>query len=444
MPSKDTRKLLNKYLEGLTSCRARLDELDNISWENFLGDMSKGTHTWAVKSLGPFLGVDIYKVNASSILKILEEFSWGNRKGAPISVLDGPTNETWLDPWVGYLRQQGVKIRTETPVIGWTAAKEKIMSVSIPGETLYDGKDYDVVICSLAMEAAANLSKIPALQTYPFFRKLPILADVGRQEMVGMQFYFSEKIDLPPTGIYLPDSPWQLIIEPQGVIWTAEISERYGDGKIRDVWSIGLDDPYAEGILIKKKWTECTKEEIFKEAWYEIMTLSNLSDTKTESGKLLRDFGFQLAAIWPVLEPKFSSNVNSFKLKPTIETPLSNLYFATAYTKVTQEMYLMDVAIEAGTKAAWKVMESYDHPYTPSDKSLKRSHTPRSLSWLMNPMRAVDYFSYKNGGTHPSTWFGGSSITFIVVVWLIIMTLIALGIVIIVYTAKWMARKRKS
>jgi len=311
-------------------------------------------------------------------------------------------------------------------------------------KTLNIGKDFDVVICSLSMDTVANLVRdTPALQSYLFFRKLPILADIGRHEMVGMQFYFSEKINVPPTGIYPPDTPWQIIIQPQGAIWTAEIAEKYGDGSIRDIWSIGLDDPYADGILIKKKWPDCTKEEIFKEAWYQIMTLSNLADTKTESGKTLKDLGFQFAAIWPALEPKFSTNTNSLKLKPTVETPLTNLYFATAYTKVTQEMYLMDVAIEAGTKAAWKIMESYDHPYTPSEKILKRSHTPRNLSWLMGPARAVDYFSYKNGGTHPSTWFGGSSIAFIVVVWLIILALIALAIVIIVYTAKWLARKRK-
>jgi hypothetical protein len=442
MPKKDTRKILNKYLQGLTSCRERLDSYDSISWEDFLGPLTKGTHTWAVKSLGPFLGVDIYKVNASSILKIMEGFSWNSKKGAPLSVFGGPTNEIFIDPWAKHLRQEGVKIFTETPVIGWTTTDERILSVSTPQKTFHVDRDFDIVICSLAMETTAKLSKAPPLQSHLFFRKLPILADIGKQEMVGMQFYFTEKIDIPPTGIYLPDTPWQLIIEPWGKIWSLEISETYGDGTTRDIWSIGLDDPYAEGILIKKKWTDCTEEEIFIEAWYQIMTLSNLADTKTESGKNLIELGFQYAAIWPILNPKFSSNINSFKLKPTVETPLNNLYFATAYTRVTQEMYLMDVAFEAGTKAAWKVMESYKHPYTPSQKNLKRAHTPRAFSWLMNPMRAVDYFSYKNGGTHPSSWFGGSSITFIVIIWLIILALIALGIVIIVYTVKWIVNRK--
>ena len=172
------------------------------------------------------------------------------------------------------------------------------------------------------------------------------------------------------------------------------------------------------------------------------MELSNLRNATTESGKKLIDLGFQYAAIWPVLNAKFSTNVNSLKLKPTVQTPISNLYFATAYTKVTQEMYLMDVAFEAGTKAAWKIMESYKHSYKPSDKELTRKHTPRNLSWLTWPVRSIDYFSYKAGGEHPSEWFAGNTIAVIVIAWLFVFAFLALIIVITVYATKCISSKK--
>ena len=47
-------------------------------------------------------------------------------------VLDAPTNEAWIDPWVAHLRSLGVDLRLSTPVEGLTVSGGRIAGVTTP------------------------------------------------------------------------------------------------------------------------------------------------------------------------------------------------------------------------------------------------------------------------------------------------------------------------
>ena len=45
--------------------------------------------------------------------------------------MNGPTNEVWIDPWVRYLKENGVDILTNTELIKINYKKKYITSVDI-------------------------------------------------------------------------------------------------------------------------------------------------------------------------------------------------------------------------------------------------------------------------------------------------------------------------
>lgn len=57
-------------------------------------------------------------------------------------------------------------------------------------------------------------------------------------------------------------------------------------------------------------------------------------------------------------EPKFSTNKETYFLRPTNDTILKNLFFAAAYTKTETDMFEMESAAESGRRAAQMLEKS--------------------------------------------------------------------------------------
>jgi len=158
--------------------------------------------------------------------------------------------------------------------------------------------------------------------------------------------------------MYIPDSHWQLVIEPQGSIW----NKSYGD--IADIWSVGLCDSVRHGLLIKKPFIECSHEEIQKEVWHQIKISEfgkylSLEEIKIIDYNIWDTYIFNGRAI-ETQEPKFSTNKGTFFLRPNNETIFKNLYFAAAYTKTETDMFEMESAAESGRRAARMIEKSVD------------------------------------------------------------------------------------
>src|SRR5205807_1038988 len=98
----------------------------------------------------------------------------------------------------------------------------------------------DGYVSALPVEAmAALVAESPALQRRPSLASLGELAARGRQHILCVQYYFDQRIQLPHPHavIHLLDTPWAIIIEPEGGLWGYRL-EGYGDGRVRDVWSV--------------------------------------------------------------------------------------------------------------------------------------------------------------------------------------------------------------
>ena len=319
-----------------------LNALDNMSWKDYIdpGDgLSHNTKKYIVDIMGPYLGAELNQVNVPSVVKTLESFKLWNR---PISVMLGPTNEAWFNHWYSHLKAKGVTFHFNSNVVDIATTDKSVTHAVLSDGSMISG---DVFYCSLPVESVAAMPtlEMPDIKT---------LAARAHQLMVAIQFYFDKKItfDNKNTGMYIPDSPWQLVIEPQGSIW----NKQYGD--IKDIWSIGLCDPVRNGLLIQKPFIHCNEKEIKDEVWYQLTHSSlntflkldevtvldyQLWDTYVHNGKQL-----------VTNEPKFSTNKGTYFLRPNNNTQYENFHFATAYTKTDTDMFEMESAAESGRLAA--------------------------------------------------------------------------------------------
>lgn len=371
-------KIGKSYLYGKT----RMEDLDKVSWKDYIGKLkSDYFHKWVVYSLGPILGEDLYNVSAFTILSLMGMYC--DSKGiSDVSVMNAPTSEAWFNHWQTFLTNEyHVQFHLNSSVNQILVQNGLVMGVYIEGMSNPIVADY--YVCGLSVDTAASLFK----SSLPNLEKL---AELSKQEMVGITMYLNKRIKFPrATVLYFPETPWQLVIEPQGDLWD------YKDPKqvVKDIWAIGLCDPRSLGITVQKPYTECSTEEIERETWYQL-------NTSQEGSKLLKGvrmlgmdlwetFYYDLLGHLQTSEPKFSNNVGCWQLMPTTRVNnVHNLYFATAYTQTPNVIYNMNVACTAGILAANAILtEEMEPKYFYAES--KRLHP------MLQPFRAIDETFYR-------------------------------------------------
>lgn len=389
-------RLISKILTLVLCCKARLlSEYERISWPSYLGKLTHEEKVYAVDAVGPFLGFDIYNTSANSVGTILEGaiVNRGN-----LSVMNGPTSYAWFRHWYAYLTQQlNVTIRTNCPVINISTLANRVEFITYYDKASGQSQKLtaDRFICALPIEVIANLC--PQVNSYQ------LLANRGLHDMVAMTIYWSSLMTFPHanTGIYIAESPWQLIIEPCGEIWSQPIN--YLGGKIQDSWNIGLCDPQRRGTYIQKSWLQCTPQEIYQEIVWQLQnTLSLSSQVSSEETGLsisqVQPVGFNLWQGYKfqngrlhTQDPKFGPNKDTYSLRPNTQSrDLTNLLFSTVYVSNPFVPILMDQAANAGVMAAKAIVPVSRHTDTDADHFARADRFDRAFPILLAPFRVID------------------------------------------------------
>jgi hypothetical protein len=224
------------------------------------------------------------------------------------------------------------------------------------------------------------------------------VAENGRQIQLSVYYYVDRKIylDNENTLAYLPKTPWLLMVLPTGHIWGDEYMSRYCNPDIKEIVSVGICEPYVEGSYIKKKWSECTHEEIKIEAWYQLIHDEDFRNNSCIQGGVdkinILDFKMWDSFVYKdgkmdTDEPKWANNTNTAQNRPNATTPIPNLFIAGAYSNTTTGLYSMESATESGKIAAKKICER-DHK---SDTIYL--HTKKKYAFFYI-LRLIDYCIY--------------------------------------------------
>ena len=250
----------------LTSCsERRLEEYEKIGWWEFIGADQRSDAYQKLFGIGCTRSVVAAQAKLASTKTIGDMFVqyFFNLAEPGISadrVLNGPTNDVWIDPWLTYLRGRGVEYHLNARVRSIEMNGGVVRGVMVEQERSVREVAADYYVSALPIEVMATLVTDQVVRADPSLANIfPLSRNTAW--MNGIQFYLDEDV---PIGrgheIYL-DAPWALTSVSQAQFWTDVDLSRFGDGNIRGVVSVDISDWDTPG-LNGKPARKCTRREI--------------------------------------------------------------------------------------------------------------------------------------------------------------------------------------
>ncbi|HEY7056222.1 MAG TPA: FAD-dependent oxidoreductase [Vicinamibacterales bacterium] len=313
------------------------------------------------------------------------------------SVLNGPTNDMWIDPWVEHLKSLGVAFHSRAIVQQIRTDGKRITHAIIEqdGRTLDVTADYFV--------AALPVEVMTTLLTDELKRAAPSMARIGRLRtawMNGIQFYLARHAPIVHGHIMYCDSPWALTSVSQDQFWTSIDLTDYGDGEVKGIISVDISDWETPGLLYAKPARECDAVEIKNEVWLQIMAHLNADGQRQlKDARIMRWF-LDPSIVFPNpskavnLEPLLINTAGSLADRPEAYTEIPNLFLAADYVRTETDLASMEAANEAARRAVNALLDAAASP------------APRAALWplrepsVFNPWKKWDRLLFEQGKQH--------------------------------------------
>ncbi|HAK10887.1 MAG TPA: phytoene dehydrogenase [Chitinophagaceae bacterium] len=272
-------------------------------------------------------------------------------------VLNGPTNEKWLNPWINYLKHLGVQYHFGHTVTEIQMEQGRVKSATVicsKGEKELVTGDYFVL--ATPVEKAALLINEEMIQADATLGSVATLAK-SVSWMNGVQFYLNEDVTINKGHIILSDSEWAITCISQVQFWTDYSLEHRFNGKVKGVLSVDVSD-WLYTKYKGKLAEEYAPDEVVKMVWEQLKAGLNvegvelLRDDMIEHYYLDRDIQWYGAAGHNIdQEPLLVNTTNSWTLRPTAETQIDNFFLAGDYVRTNTDLATMEGANESARRA---------------------------------------------------------------------------------------------
>jgi uncharacterized protein with NAD-binding domain and iron-sulfur cluster len=320
-------------------------------------------------------------------------------------LLNGPTNDVWIGPWLQYLRKRGVDYQLKTKVLAIHCDKERITGITVEQEGKTSDVTADYYLAALPVERMALLITADMLAADPSLYGVQELAkDVAW--MNGIQLYLSEETPLVNGHVAYLSSPWALTSVSQKQFWKGVDFSRYGDGTVSDILSVDISEWDTPGIANPttsktgeatfKKARECTPEEIKNDVWEQIKRSVNVDDKVILRDDHLRHWFLDQDIQWDDgvehdAEPLLVNKVMRAQFRPNAHTAIPNLFLASDYVRTNTNLATMEAANEAARRAVNGIIDAAGtgRPYC----KIWKLYQP----WVLAPLRWRDARRYAQG-----------------------------------------------
>lgn len=411
VPAFEIWHIVYQFLTVLTSCEERrFAEFEYIPWWDFVGapqrsiEFQKYVVQGMVKNLVACRAQDIStRTGAVTFLQLVLDMATSSSD----RVLNGPTNEVWIDPWVAYMRSLGVEVRSGAAVVAFTCTGNRIESVLVrEGSTLHEIQA-DFYVAALPIEVLRRLVTPSMCEAEP---RLQGLHKLTTEWMVGIQFYLDRDVPIVPGHVILLDSPWSLTSIMQSHFWTGVNLGDVGDGNVKGILSLDISDWNTPGILYGKTAKECTREEVKAEVWAQFCAHFSGERRRELDAVRILDWFLDPAIVWTPsgvqnAEPLFVNTAGSWDYRPEAITRIENLFLASDYVRTSTDFASMEAANEAARRAVNGLLDAAASP------ARRCSVFTLEEPSLLGPLQAYDRARFQLGLPHQMpalrTWLEG-------------------------------------
>jgi uncharacterized protein with NAD-binding domain and iron-sulfur cluster len=395
---------VRRLLVILTSCRARrLAEYEKISWWDFIDADHKSEPYQRFLATGLTRSLVALKAHEAStrtigdiLIQLLLGIYWPFTEFDRL--LDGPTSEVWLEPWLAHLQDLGVAYRRGSRLI----ALDCIGGV-ITGATVEDADGNrrsvqgDYYVLALPVEQVAALLT-PALAAAD--PGLAALADLRVAWMNGLQFFLRRDQPFAAGHVNLVSTPSALTGISQGQFAERPLTD-YGDGQTQGCFSVDISDWEAPAPLSGKPLRELgSADEVMREVRAQLQAalppeLARSFDPDNISAwSLDQDVQFPNPSGAVNLEPLLINTRDSWRHRPEASGSIPNLFLASDYVRTHTDLATMEAANEAARRAVNGILLRSGADARPC--RIWPLHEPA----IFAPARALDWVRFKLGRPH--------------------------------------------
>lgn len=353
--------------EYWTACDGRRDaQYDLTNWYEFVkadrfsefyqNFLAKGLTRNLVAAQAQIASTRTIGIQAEQIL--LQNILLSNGENAS-RLLNGPTNEAWLDPWKTYLEGRGVVWHANALVGEIHMDQGRVSGVTVIRDSREERIEADYYVLAVPVEVARELAN-PAMRAAA--PELDKLDELFVDWMTGVQFFVDRRLPITNGHITYSDSAWALTSVSQGQFWDRDLSA-YGNGRVRDIVSVDISSWDTPGPLFGKPAKECTRDEIFREVWHQMrmhlepgvnLDPSMIVEQFLDPGILFGPNGTPIHNEDPLLV----NTVGSLELRPDAVTAIPNLFLASDYVNTHTDLATMEGANEAARRAVNGILEA--------------------------------------------------------------------------------------
>jgi uncharacterized protein with NAD-binding domain and iron-sulfur cluster len=348
----------------MTSCQARrANDYERLSWWDYLEADRFTSHAYRSLLVAGLTRTLVAaqarsastKTGGDILLQLL--FNMMTPGTNTDRVLNGPTNDVWLNPWKEYLSELGVYYHLGATVTAVPLEDGRVSGITV---TERDGATRTVTADHYIL--ATPVERAASLITKEMIEADQALADIGTLAksvswMNGIQFYLNQNVEITRGHVIFSDSEWAMTGISQVQFWDDyDLADRF-NGRVKGVLSVDISDwlhTKYKGVLAEDADPEQVKDMVWEQLKRSLNVdgVTLLADDMVEHWYLDRDIQWIPAEHRDRdAEPLLVNTVNSWALRPEAVTRIPNLFLASDYVRTFTDLATMEGANEAALRA---------------------------------------------------------------------------------------------
>jgi uncharacterized protein with NAD-binding domain and iron-sulfur cluster len=389
---------LDRLITLLTSCdERRLGQWERQSWWEFVQADRRSAAFQKLLADGltrTLVAAQAREISARTggyiLLQLL--FDLSRAGGRADRLLDAPSSDVWIDPWVDHLRGAGVELHAESGVVGIDCCDGRIAGETVEHDGARSVVTADHYALAMPVEQLVKLLSPALVAAEPRLGRVRLLRT---RWMNGIMFYLRQDVPVVAGHTIYVDSDWALTSVSQRQFWPRIDFSRMGSGNVGGILSVDISDWERPARRTGKVASMSSAEEIKDEVWAQLKEHLNndgtavLDDANLVGWYLDEDITFPNPSSVANAEPLLINTAGSWENRPDAVTAVPNLFLAADFVRTYTDLATMEGANEAARRAVNGILDASGS--TAARCPVWRLREPA----LFEPARALDRIRWK-------------------------------------------------